>query len=127
MTGTFKTAISLALALAFIGSAAVAEVKETDPGASCTNSTETIQGQTASCKSCSATKCDTSGSTVTNCRKETTKTCTIGNQTVNPGGPKTQVVPVKPSEVLDMAPATGGKKGIKGQAIDGGVKLKTAP
>lgn len=116
-----------AAALMFATGLAGAEVKEGDPGATCTNSTETIQGQTASCKSCSATKCDTSGSTVTNCRKETTKTCTIGGRVVNPNGPKTSVVPVLPSEVLDMSPSTGGKKGVKAPAASTGGKVKAAP
>lgn len=71
--------------------AAFAEVKEGDPGATCTNSTETIQGQQASCKTCTATKCDTSGNTVSNCRKETTKTCTIGERVVSPVNPKGNV------------------------------------
>jgi hypothetical protein len=78
--------LSAAALLALVSSAALAEVKEGDPGATCTNSTETINGQSASCKSCTATKCDTSGNTVSNCRKETTKTCTIGGKVVNPGG-----------------------------------------
>jgi len=66
-----------------VGSAG-AEVKRGDPGATCTTSSETIQGQKASCETCTATKCDTSGSTVSNCRKETTKTCTIGGRVINP-------------------------------------------
>lgn len=74
--------------LTLVSSAAFAEVKEGDPGATCTNSTETIQGQQASCKTCTATKCDTSGNTVSNCRKETTKTCTIGGRVVSPTTPK---------------------------------------
>ena len=82
----------LAVAISALASSAViAEVKEGDPGAKCTTSTETIQGQQASCKSCTATKCDTSGSTVSNCRKETTKTCTIGGRVVNPTNPRGDV------------------------------------
>lgn len=127
MPTRFMLAGALAWGLAFAAFEARAEVKEGDPGATCTNSTETIQGQQASCKSCTATKCDTSGSTVTNCRKETTKTCTIAGMVVNPSGIKTTVVPVLPSEVLDMSPPAGGKKGIKAPVASGGVKLKTAP
>jgi len=117
----------LGAAFAFGTALAMAEVKETDPGASCTNSTETIQGQTASCKSCSATKCDTSGNTVTNCRVETTKTCTIGGRVVSGGtvkGPKLDKVP---DAMLDSSSSSGGKgvKGVKGTV--GGMKNTTSP
>ena len=107
-----KTFIAVA-ALTFATSWALPEVKESDPGASCTTSTETIQGQQASCKSCSATKCDTSGSTISNCRVETTKTCTIAGRVVDPGGGKTNVMPVQPSKVLEMSPDTGKNDGLK--------------
>lgn len=89
--------LPFAAMFALLASAALAEVKEGDPGATCTTSTETIQGQTASCKSCTATKCDTTGNTVSNCRKETTKTCTIGGRTVSPN-PK--------GHLLNRAPGT---------------------
>lgn len=81
---TMRRLLPLAAVLALFSSATLAEVKKGDPGASCTSSTETIQGQKANCETCSATKCDTSGSTVSNCRKETTKTCTIGGKAVDP-------------------------------------------
>ncbi len=90
----------LAAILAITVSAALAEVKEGDPGATCTSSTETIQGQSASCKSCKATKCDTSGTTVSNCRVETTKTCTIAGKVVSPTGRKGGAV---------LRDSTGGK------------------
>ena len=109
MTPATRAFLVAAFAISLMTGAVHAEVKEGDPGATCTNSTETIQGQQANCKSCSATKCDTSGSTVTNCRKETTKTCTIGGKVVNPTGIKTTVVPLQQSEVLEMSP--GGDTG----------------
>lgn len=92
--------ISVTVVLLSLSSAALAEVKRGDPGATCTTSTETIQGQTASCESCTATKCDTSGDTVTNCRKETTKTCTIGGRVVNPNNPRSGIFQRAPGGVL---------------------------
>jgi hypothetical protein len=92
--------ISVTLVLLSLSSAGLTEVKRGDPGATCTTSTETIQGQTAKCESCTATKCDTSGDTVTNCRKETTKTCTIGGRVVNPNNPRSGIFQKAPSGVL---------------------------
>ena len=76
------------LAVSMAGGVAKAEVKRGDPGATCTSSTETVKGEKASCESCTATKCDTTGGQVSNCRKETTKTCTINGRVVTPGGGK---------------------------------------
>ena len=89
---------------AFLSSATFAEVKETDPGATCKTSTETIQGKQASCKSCTATKCETSGNTISNCRTETTKTCTIEGRVVGPnlGGLKGNLLNRAP--MMQMAP-----------------------
>lgn len=95
--------LGFAVAMSFLASsAALAEVKEGDPGATCTSSTETIQGQQASCKSCTATKCDTSGNTVSNCRTETTKTCTIGGRAVSPTNPRGNVL--RAPGTLKLAP-----------------------
>lgn len=84
MRGKFYSLICLIVLLSAAASPSGAEVKRGDPGATCTTSTETIQGQKASCESCTATKCDTSGTTVSNCRTETTKTCTIGGRVFIP-------------------------------------------
>ncbi|MER8708044.1 hypothetical protein NKH49_21150 [Mesorhizobium sp. M1088] len=78
LAGTFAALLCLSSASAF------AEVKKGDPGATCTSENRTINGQAAKCEICSATKCDTSGTTVSNCRKETTTTCTIGGRVVSP-------------------------------------------
>lgn len=92
--------ISVTLVLLSLSSAALAEVKRGDPGATCTNSTETIQGQTAKCETCKATKCDTTGDTVSNCRTETTKTCTIGGRVVNPNNPRSGIFQKAPGGAL---------------------------
>mgnify|MGYP007051648953 CR=1 FL=1 len=96
--------LSIVFVLSFVPAAAMAEVKRGDPGASCTTSTETIQGQTASCETCTATKCDTSGTTVSNCRKETTKTCTIGGRAGNPNGPRSGLFQKAPGTLMQRAP-----------------------
>jgi len=65
---------------------ALADVKKGDPGATCSTSKGTVAGQPATCETCKATKCDTSGNQVTNCRIETTRTCTQDVRTRPPRG-----------------------------------------
>lgn len=99
MNATF--AAVLAAAFFAPASATFAEVKSTDPGATCTTENRTINGQAAKCEICSATKCDTNGTTVSNCRKETTTTCTIGGRVVNPN-PKGGLIQKLPKQQLQM-------------------------
>ncbi|WP_148227586.1 hypothetical protein [Fulvimarina pelagi] len=92
MENIIKAVILSIFSVSIYGAAAQAEVKRGDSGATCTASTETINGKKASCESCTATKCDTAGDTITNCRRETTKTCTIDGRVVSPVGGKLENV-----------------------------------
>ncbi|MER9597514.1 hypothetical protein [Mesorhizobium sp. M0244] len=85
LAGAFAALLCLSSASAF------AEVKKGDPGATCTSENRTINGQAATCEICKATKCDTSGTTVSNCRTETTTTCTVGGRVVNPNPKLNQI------------------------------------